>query len=65
MIADGMPGVGLSQDGTRYFDYHHTPDDTLDKVDPDAAPPECRGVDGDARGAVGRDRRSRNGAKRR
>ena len=26
--------VGLSQDGTRYFDYHHTPDDTLDKVDP-------------------------------
>jgi len=34
MLADGMPGVGLSQDGTRYFDYHHTPDDTLDKVDP-------------------------------
>ena len=34
MLADGMPGIGLSQDGTRYFDYHHTPDDTLDKVDP-------------------------------
>ena len=34
MLADGMPGVGLSQDGTRYFDFHHTPDDTLDKVDP-------------------------------
>jgi Zn-dependent M28 family amino/carboxypeptidase len=34
MIADGLPAVGLSQDGTRYFDYHHTPDDTLDKVDP-------------------------------
>ena len=34
MLADGMPGVGLSQDGTRYFDVHHTPDDTLDKVDP-------------------------------
>ena len=34
MIADGLPGVGLKQDGTRYFDYHHTPDDTLDKVDP-------------------------------
>ncbi|MGH6706161.1 MAG: M28 family peptidase [Sphingomicrobium sp.] len=34
MLADGLPGVGLSQDGTRYFDYHHTPDDTLDKVDP-------------------------------
>ena len=24
----------LNQDGTRYFDLHHTPDDTLDKVDP-------------------------------
>lgn len=34
MLADGLPGVGLSQDGTRYFDVHHTPDDTLDKVDP-------------------------------
>ncbi len=34
MIADGLPGVALNQDGTRYFDYHHTPDDTLDKVDP-------------------------------
>jgi hypothetical protein len=34
MIADGLPAVGLSQDGTRYFDLHHTPDDTLDKVDP-------------------------------
>ncbi|MFM5948102.1 MAG: M28 family peptidase, partial [Novosphingobium sp.] len=26
--------IGLSQDGTRYFDLHHTPDDTLDKIDP-------------------------------
>ena len=34
LLASGVPGVGLSQDGTRYFDYHHTPDDTLDKVDP-------------------------------
>ena len=34
MINDGLPGIGLSQDGTRYFDLHHTPDDTLDKVDP-------------------------------
>jgi carboxypeptidase Q len=33
MLADGQPGVGLSQDGTRYFDYHHTANDTLDKVD--------------------------------
>jgi hypothetical protein len=34
MLADGHPGVGLSQDGIRYFDIHHTPDDTLDKIDP-------------------------------
>ena len=34
MLEDGLPGIGLSQDGTRYFDYHHTPDDTLDKIDP-------------------------------
>ncbi len=26
--------IDLAQDGTRYFDLHHTPDDTLDKVDP-------------------------------
>jgi hypothetical protein len=26
--------VDLEQDGTRYFDLHHTPDDTLDKIDP-------------------------------
>ena len=28
------PAIDLNQDGTRYFDYHHTPDDTLDKIDP-------------------------------
>lgn len=26
----------LAQDGTDYFDLHHTPDDTLDKIDPQA-----------------------------
>ncbi len=36
MIEDGLPAVGLSQDGTDYFDLHHSPDDTLDKVDPEA-----------------------------
>lgn len=36
MIEAGAPGVELSQDGTYYFDVHHTPDDTLDKVDPEA-----------------------------
>ena len=33
-IAAGAPWISLSQDGTRYFDWHHTPDDTLDKIDP-------------------------------
>jgi Zn-dependent M28 family amino/carboxypeptidase len=34
-IAAGAPWVSLNQDGTRYFDWHHTPDDTLDKIDPE------------------------------
>jgi len=33
-IKAGAPWISLNQDGTRYFDYHHTPDDTLDKIDP-------------------------------
>jgi Zn-dependent M28 family amino/carboxypeptidase len=32
-VAAGVPAFALMQDGTRYFDIHHTPDDTLDKVD--------------------------------
>ena len=31
----GMPVLELTPDGTLYFDYHHTPDDTLDKIDRD------------------------------
>ncbi|MEO7751403.1 MAG: M20/M25/M40 family metallo-hydrolase, partial [Sphingomicrobium sp.] len=33
-IAAGAPWINLGQDGTNYFDLHHTPDDTLDKIDP-------------------------------
>lgn len=29
----GVPVAALKQDGTYYFDYHHTANDTLDKVD--------------------------------
>ena len=31
----GVPSIELEQDATRYFDYHHTADDTLNKVRPD------------------------------
>ncbi|MFL6730679.1 MAG: peptidase M28 family protein, partial [Sphingomicrobium sp.] len=33
LLSGGAPGVSLNQDGTFYFDLHHTPDDTLDKID--------------------------------
>ena len=32
----GMAALSLSQDATRYFDWHHTSNDTLDKIDRDA-----------------------------
>jgi len=31
----GMPVIDMKQDATRYFDLHHTANDTLDKVNPD------------------------------
>jgi carboxypeptidase Q len=30
----GVIGASLDVDGTHYFDIHHTPADTLDKIDP-------------------------------
>ena len=36
LSAQGVPTVRLNQDGYDYFDLHHTPDDTFDKIDPDA-----------------------------
>lgn len=36
IAAQGLTVIDLGQDGTRYFDLHHTPDDTLDKIDPAA-----------------------------
>lgn len=35
IAALGVPTMRFQQDGTDYFDLHHTPDDTLDKIDPD------------------------------
>ena len=32
-VRAGVAAVDLQQDGTRYFDVHHTADDTLDKID--------------------------------
>ena len=31
----GTAGIDLNQSGLRYFDYHHTPEDTLDRIDPE------------------------------
>jgi hypothetical protein len=34
--AQGMPEITPRQDLSFYFDYHHSANDTLDKVDPEA-----------------------------
>lgn len=33
LMRDGVPGMGLVVDGSRYFWYHHTASDTMDKLD--------------------------------
>ncbi len=33
LMKDGVPGIGHRSVGTHYFEWHHTPADTLDKVD--------------------------------
>ena len=35
IMREGVPGMGLKVDGTRYFWYHHTAADTFDKIDKD------------------------------
>lgn len=34
LVNKGVPALMLQQDGNDYFDYHHTANDTLDKVNP-------------------------------
>ena len=34
MMQLGVPGVGFEVDGSRYFWFHHTDADTVDKLDP-------------------------------
>ena len=34
LMREGVPGMGLSVDGSKYFWYHHTDADTIDKLDP-------------------------------
>lgn len=34
LIGQGAPFVDFAQDASRYFDLHHSADDTLDKIDP-------------------------------
>ncbi len=33
LVQNGMAGAALDGDGTRYFDLHHSAEDTLDKID--------------------------------
>ena len=34
LVEKGVPGFGLDVEGQRYFDYHHSDNDTMDKVNP-------------------------------
>lgn len=35
VLRSGVAAIDLNQSGLRYFDYHHTPEDTLERIDRD------------------------------
>ena len=35
ILRTGVAAIDLNQSGLRYFDWHHTPEDTLDRIDPE------------------------------
>ncbi len=55
--AHGVPVVGLSQDITTYFDWHHTAADTVDKIEPLALALDAAAVAVVARGLADTDER--------
>jgi len=42
LVQRGVPWAQLAQDGSDYFDYHHTANDTLDKIDSEALDQQAR-----------------------
>ena len=34
IMREGVPGASINVEGSRYFDIHHTPADTIDKINP-------------------------------
>jgi carboxypeptidase Q len=36
LVLSGVPLFSVSQDASRYFDWHHTANDTFDKIEPDS-----------------------------
>jgi hypothetical protein len=34
LVREGVPGIGHRTQTNHYFDYHHSPADTFDKIDP-------------------------------
>ena len=46
LMRAGVPGMGLSVEGSRYFWYHHSDADTIDKLDPrEMAEPHIRALE--------------------